>query len=686
MHRWRAVLWTAIAVALVLDLVRLPTQPASAALDASWNACLVDAAAKHLQVGRDVVFTYGPLGHLLAYCHIGQPMRGRMLFECGFVILTVLGIVACAMRLPGRWAAALVFAAGFGPAIEYRDVPVGISLACWAVTCHVAGPRPGAAAALGLGLLVGSAALLKFSWCVAGGFTALAIGADFALRRQWAAAAILAATAAGSASVLWLASGQPAAGCGDYLRTALEVADGFARTMASPCTPGKLVAGVVVLACIAMAVSAAAAPAGHGAGARRALFAAWAAAFTFVTWKHGFVRADFGHLLCFHGVACVLPVALMALPPATPRMAFARRGAALIALIVLLGTWHKSPILETLGRPFLAATATVRHVVDPGRYDRAVAAAWDRSRARLALPDVVAVVGDDSVDVFGFQQTYALANGLTYTPRPVFQSYVACTPELARLNGDFYRSERPPTWVLFDLAPIDGRLPALEDSQCLVEILHAYRLASEPDPFLLLRRLDDAGPLGRELAQRGVGTVGTPVDLRRHLDHDVWLEIDVRSGPLAAVRTALVRQPGLRIRMTPDRPATAAAGETPAFSAAPIMLAAGFLASPLCESKADVVALVRGAEPRRAAGFTLEPGPDGRALDGAAFEYRIYHLTPGLSRPPVAPHPEQGHGDSPASRRAAEGHEEFVPARGVEAAFLEADQPQIAQVADDGAE
>lgn len=306
----------------MLDLVRLPAKPASAALDASWNACLVDAAAKHLQVGRDVVFTYGPLGHLLAYHHIGQAMGGRMLFECGFVILTVLGIVACAMRLPGRWAAALVFAAGFGPAIEFRDVPVGISLACWAVTCHVAGPRPGAAAALGLGLLVGISALLKFSWCVAGGFTAVGSGA---------------------------------------------------------------------------------APAGHGAGARRALFAAWTAAFTFVTWKHGFVRADFGHLLCFHGVACVLPIALLALPSATPRLASVRRGAALIALIVLLGSRRSTAAcprwrirsassrfsMPTGSRPSRVRSCSCGGATTPGHW----VASWPSTgSARSARPSICAAI------------------------------------------------------------------------------------------------------------------------------------------------------------------------------------------------------------------------------------------------------------------------------------------------------
>lgn len=637
MHRLRLALWIAVAIALVLDLVRLPMHAASADLDPSWNACLIRAAASQRHVGRDIVFTYGPLGHLVTYCHIGQPMGTRMLFEWTFVLLNVLGIVACAAHLPGRWAAALVFAAGVGPAIAFEDVTVGIALACWAVACHLASPRRAAAAAVGLGLLVGISALLKFSWCVTGGFTALAIVSDFALRRQWGPASILAATATVSAAVLWVACGQPADGCGDYLRTASEVAAGCARTMAVPCTTAKLVAGLVTVACIVTAIVAGGAPAGRRPGARRALFATWAAAFTFVTWKHGFVRADFGHLICFHGVACVLPVAFLALPPTTARMASARGVAALIGLIVLLGTWRKSSVLHELGMPFRAAAATVRQVLDPAGYERAVAASWNRSRAALALPDVVAEVGDDPIDVFGFGQTYALANGLNYEPRPVFQSYVAYTPALARLNAEFYRSERAPTWVLFDLVPVDGRLPTLEDSQCLAEILHAYRLAAEPRPFLLLRRRDDAGPLRRELAESGVGTVGTPVDLRRHLGHDVWLEIDVRAGPLAAIRTVLLRQPGLRIRVAPDHSADAAAGEPRDYNAPPTMLAAGFLVSPLCESQEDVAALLRGAEPRRAAGFTLEPGPDGRSLNGAAFEYRVFHLTPPLSRQPATP-------------------------------------------------
>ena len=52
-----------------------------------------------------------------------------------------------------------------------------------------------------------------------------------------------------------------------------------------------------------------------------------------------------------------------------------------------------------------------------------------------------------SADVFQALSGLAVVHGLDYRPRPVFQSYAAYTPTLAKYNADFLKSDRAPQFV-----------------------------------------------------------------------------------------------------------------------------------------------------------------------------------------------------------------------------------------------
>src|SRR5215469_7324240 len=62
---------TAFFIALVI--LTVPSAPPDLGIDASWCAVLNWAHQHGLQFGQDVVFTYGPLGFLVAPYYFGQP-------------------------------------------------------------------------------------------------------------------------------------------------------------------------------------------------------------------------------------------------------------------------------------------------------------------------------------------------------------------------------------------------------------------------------------------------------------------------------------------------------------------------------------------------------------------------------------------------------------------------------------
>jgi hypothetical protein len=61
---WKVPAPAALAMFALLAFVPLQPTLTSAALDASWDAVLHDAFLRRLQFGRDIVFTFGPLGFI----------------------------------------------------------------------------------------------------------------------------------------------------------------------------------------------------------------------------------------------------------------------------------------------------------------------------------------------------------------------------------------------------------------------------------------------------------------------------------------------------------------------------------------------------------------------------------------------------------------------------------------------
>src|SRR5271154_2808083 len=87
------------AVATLVLWLSLFTQlaPADAGLDLSWQAMLVHAHVEGLQFGRDIIFTWGPLGFLCSLAHLGSAgavpilvwqVLGKLLMALALVTLT----------------------------------------------------------------------------------------------------------------------------------------------------------------------------------------------------------------------------------------------------------------------------------------------------------------------------------------------------------------------------------------------------------------------------------------------------------------------------------------------------------------------------------------------------------------------------------------------------------------------
>jgi hypothetical protein len=105
-------------------------------------------------------------------------------------------------------------------------------------------------------------------------------------------------------------------------------------------------------------------------------------------------------------------------------------------------------------------------------------------------------IGNNSIDSYPWNTQILLENKLNFTPRPVFQSYTAYTPELEEKNFEYYSSDKAPKFVLYDFEAIDNRYPLFDESKLNLIFTKNYScvdtLTIGTRPVLLLEKKANA--------------------------------------------------------------------------------------------------------------------------------------------------------------------------------------------------
>jgi hypothetical protein len=91
-------------------------------------------------------------------------------------------------------------------------------------------------------------------------------------------------------------------------------------------------------------------------------------------------------------------------------------------------------------------------------------------------------------DVYSHSQDILLANGVPWSPRPIFLSYSAYGSELERLNAAHLLESAAPHSILFGVSAIDERLPALEDGLIWLPLISEYSMRERLGEYVILRK------------------------------------------------------------------------------------------------------------------------------------------------------------------------------------------------------
>ena len=250
---WCAWRWAERALAgvlLFIGIFSFPELPALS-LDPSWRLVLTRAFYDGLQFGRDVVFTYGPLGFLMGNTYDGSHfwvlIGWQVMKSAAFAAV----VLQAGERLPvvARWAgyaAVMLFGAYFDDMLHLSIV---LLLGLWCVREDDA-PGPWATLAIGGGLAVLS--VIKFtSLLLAAGTVVVCAITLFRLTRRGSARALLGGYVGGFI-LIWLLARQSLGHVPDYLINAWRIGRGYEESMSVPAPYAALWKALMVLALVAL--------------------------------------------------------------------------------------------------------------------------------------------------------------------------------------------------------------------------------------------------------------------------------------------------------------------------------------------------------------------------------------------------------------------------------------------------
>jgi hypothetical protein len=536
-------------------------------IDNSFHAGLQMAAARELSFGPDILVTYGPLGFLKSNL-IFEPWPARLagIYGIALHLSLSLSLVWAARR---NFGAVLGFAIALVAAVLARgdltliavrdDAAVVVVAFIWCVAALSDGSPDWTRRLLVWG--GGPFAAIELLAKVNPGVLVLAIVAIAVLaieRNRLRNLAILSGGFAATALALWLISGQALGDVWTFAGGTLQIVAGYSAG-ASIDYGGRgydyFLAGLLLAA-----IAAAAWLSTRALDPRRRIATlAITAIVAFTAVKGGFVAHDIFHMGAFY--ATMLGV-LIAFP--LPRLApvrYTALGATVAAAAMGFTTTQAGdPRTDNPGYPMVNPIGNLAHGAETvitlasGRLEDEIDERRERAIATYDIdPGTLAELRGHSVHVDPSEAAAAWAYGLDWRPLPVFQPYIAWTPELDRRNAEALADPDGPQRVLRQNLDALGRYPAYESPETMLTMLCNFEAVRTTESWQVLERVPDRCGEPRLLSS-GPAAVAVPIDVpRAGRDEVVFARVSgLGIAGLERLRSLLLRAPARQVAFSDD--------------------------------------------------------------------------------------------------------------------------------------
>jgi len=488
-----------------------PMIPPGSGLDPSWVIGINMALLENLQFGKDIVFTFGPLGFLWTPVLIDYNLWSLSLFFCIFFHILFIGSIFLLLRkLPARWyhyimlIPILIFAV---PSPDFK-LPITALIFIYTIILSTKSNWKDLVWLILLGFLLSIASLIKFNMFLISTSIILASFLTFTLARKGSKYGICLLLSYFIFLIsLWLIGGQDTSNLIGYLLNGIEISSGYTAAMAIQGPSWHVYVGLIsILSLVLLFIYSV------RENKRNTLFFLLLnLGILFSAFKYGFVRHDL-HILCFFRVYLLFFGLFLIITPQeiskTKKISYSIISLNTFMILILMfsiylvAPWILNDNIMTKSSSYGLAAS---FLTNPTLFHETVESHKERIRKDYPLgQQIVEYIDGKAVDIFPWDIALCWAYNFNWYPRPVFQSYSAYTQHLDKINSKHFTANSSPQAILYAYKSIDGRYPLFDEPATFRSILCNYTYLNKSGEFIVLKHSINAGKCDSEVT---LGTI-----------------------------------------------------------------------------------------------------------------------------------------------------------------------------------
>ena len=510
--RWKPLTRMGAVLLFCLTLFALTAQatvlPVAAIGDTSFMIGMQIAVTEHMQWGKDIVWTYGPLGYLdFPVIAVGARWAESALVIGAFHLLFICVVAWLLVRTRAKWPWWLMTWMVIFVATELT-FPLHTEIVFTTLIMSFLA-MSGKVRDWWLPAVIGSLCAICVLIVISTTAFIVVVCLAFLILGLRRSRVMLAAPASAITTflVLWIWSGQSLENIGVFMSTGASIVSGYPGAMSIDIVDLPLSNLITTFAIICWL---AAAGMWLWAGGARTIFpcAAWAAA-AFLLYKEGMVRHDDGHffLMVASQILLLLLVALFIRADVQRRLGwpkllayFPAAGALVISGYFVWMFIAPAPALSlAVGWENFKQYGMATQLITDARVRHAAIGSNDSLlKSQFAIPQaMIDAIGRKTVSIWPVDIGIVQAYSLNWDPLPVLDAYAAYTTELDDMDARKLTGSTAPEFVLWRSMPLDSR-NALDYEPAVTRMfMEEYRPVGGPmmggeGSWILLQRKDDA--------------------------------------------------------------------------------------------------------------------------------------------------------------------------------------------------
>lgn len=508
-----------ITIVLVLAAIGFWTMPLlllspKSGLDPSWRIGLNLAIMDNFQFGRDIIFSFGPLGFLYMPTFVDFKFWAISFSFTLFIHFLFLSSVAMLLiKSSASWkeyvliVIALIFAVPLY--IEYKLL-LSVIIALYFVVSdqiqdkHLVYLLPISS------FLLGVVSLIKFSATLLSLSVIIPLSGYLIYKKQVKYLFYILIIYSFSVLTLWVLSGQEVSNLPVYFYHSCELAAGYNYAMTLTGPAWHLYIGIFIISTFVYMLIMAAVKHRYNT----LMFFLLGSGFIFISFKHGFVRHDDHAYIFFANILLLLSVMYVATKK-DGNIVFRWLIVGIsLALVIVIYEKYPSVLEPNVRSKIVMIKSSLSVVNNAGKRKQVEEDSKSEIREDYTLGEqTLHYLRDRSVDIFPWDISLAYSYEMNWCPRPIFQSYSAYTSSLDLLNAQHFKGEDAPEVVLYSFKSIDGRYPIFDEPVTFEKLLCNYNAQHIDGEFIVLKKKEESSCKAREIFSSSVARIGEPIKI-----------------------------------------------------------------------------------------------------------------------------------------------------------------------------